>query len=387
MLIAIRILALGGLALSIISLVHYIRMRLGINEGASFCNISAQFNCDLVNRSRWAAFFGIPLASYGGAFYLFIFLLSFLKHRAFKAGLSFVLTAVSAIFSIFLFFVSKYEIGTFCLLCIGMYIVNILLFLAAIMLWRDRHDKPRGEEVSFGRQIFPLLFMILAALLYLISSTNVVYSILSSGDSAFLRNWRSEPVMAFRIEDKSVISRDFTSGPADAPIQVLEFSDLECGACRRFAEILKEVSADYPEKVKVVFKNYPLDKTCNPALRSDMHLNACFAAEFARCAGEQGKFWQAVEYIFAVDPEKRLENRNYIRQELESSYETLALDREAIGECLRSGRQMSKIKSDIKEGDKLGIAGTPAVWINGKRAAHLGEEVLRSIFDDILGKK
>ncbi|HEY7699771.1 MAG TPA: thioredoxin domain-containing protein, partial [Vicinamibacteria bacterium] len=93
---------------------------------------------------------------------------------------------------------------------------------------------------------------------------------------------------------------DFALGPKDAPITVVEFSDFECPFCRKGAQTIGEVLAKHPNDVRVVFKNFPIDMTCNDALQRQLHPFACRAAALARCAGQSNPdlFWRTHDLLF-----------------------------------------------------------------------------------------
>lgn len=84
---------------------------------------------------------------------------------------------------------------------------------------------------------------------------------------------------------------EFTSiGPKTAPITIVEFSDFQCPYCRVAAISLKTVMQRFPGKVRLVFRNYPLDNSCNRMMQRPLHTNPCEAAKAAYCAKDQGKF-------------------------------------------------------------------------------------------------
>ena len=90
-------------------------------------------------------------------------------------------------------------------------------------------------------------------------------------------------------------------GSKDAPVTILEFSDFQCPFCGKFyKETLSQLEDTYVKtgKVKLYFRNYPLDTTCNPSMSQQLHPFACKAAEAAACADAQGKFWEYHNTLF-----------------------------------------------------------------------------------------
>jgi len=101
--------------------------------------------------------------------------------------------------------------------------------------------------------------------------------------------------------------------------------------------------------VRIVFRDYPLD----------FHKEAQLAAEAANCAGDQGKFWEYHDKLF--------ENQSQLKEPSLKQYATdLQLDTEAFNTCLSSGKHRDGVKTDLREGQAVGVTGTPAFFINGR---------------------
>lgn len=136
-------------------------------------------------------------------------------------------------------------------------------------------------------------------------------------------------------------------GPEDAPVQIVEFADYECPYCQNVSEDLVRLREQFGTKVSLVYKDYPLP----------IHPLAARAAEAARCAGVQGKFWEFHDALFST---KRLQV-----SDLKQEARILKLDSGRFDHCLESGEQASVIKKDVQEGQRLGLTGTPSFFVNG----------------------
>ena len=142
----------------------------------------------------------------------------------------------------------------------------------------------------------------------------------------------------------------FAKGAKDAPITVVEFSDFQCPFCRNVVATVKEVMRQYPSTVRWAFRDFPI---------ASLHPKAPKAAEAARCAGEQGKFWEYHDVLFDSQAQATTEDFKRFADQLK-------LDPRSFASCLDSGMQKAAVQSDVEEGARLGITGTPTFFINGR---------------------
>ena len=161
-----------------------------------------------------------------------------------------------------------------------------------------------------------------------------------------------------------------SKGPADAPLVLVVFSDFQCPFCKRVEPTLAEIEKHYAGKVRVVWKNFPLP----------FHNNAEPAAEAAMAADAQGKFWPMHDRLFA-------HNTELDRESLENDAAAIGLDLPRFRADLDAGRWKARIEADKQEGSELGVVGTPAVFINGRKIAGAYPfETFQTIADAELGK-
>jgi protein-disulfide isomerase len=156
----------------------------------------------------------------------------------------------------------------------------------------------------------------------------------------------SAPVPVERIS----IAGAPAQGPADAPITIVEFSDLQCGFCARAAGTVRDVVRSYAGRVRWIFKHYPLD----------FHRDAMLAHEITLAAEEQGKFWEMHDAIFTSQHAMK-------RPDLLRLAGRLGLDVARLEKDVDSGRFKEIVDRDRREGAGLGVEGTPTFFINGYR--------------------
>ncbi|HEX4001033.1 MAG TPA: thioredoxin domain-containing protein [Candidatus Acidoferrales bacterium] len=138
-------------------------------------------------------------------------------------------------------------------------------------------------------------------------------------------------------------------GDAKAPVTIVEFADFSCPYCRQVEPTVNELLAKYPGKVNVAFRDFPLRQ---------LHPQAQLAAEASRCAGEQGKYWEYHDMLFANAGKQT-------RDDLVADANALKLDGKQFDACLASGRYKPQIEQDVQLGSRAGIVATPAFFING----------------------
>jgi protein-disulfide isomerase len=140
-----------------------------------------------------------------------------------------------------------------------------------------------------------------------------------------------------------------SKGAATAPILLIEFSDFQCPFCLRAHATVDEVLKTYGDRIRFVYRNYPLPN----------HPNAKPAAEAAACAAEQGKFWPYHDRLFAR--QSKLSDAD-----LKEHAAELGLDAGKFNACVEAHRYKAQVEADIKDGDEAGVNGTPAFFINGR---------------------
>jgi protein-disulfide isomerase len=160
-------------------------------------------------------------------------------------------------------------------------------------------------------------------------------------------------------------------GEEKAPVTIVKFEDFECPFCRNVQPTLAAVLKRYDGKVRVVHKDLPLEQ---------IHPQAQLAAEAARCAGDQGKFWEYHDLLYANAPKlASAELRSYAKQ--------VGLTAPPFEQCLGSGKYKAAVQKDLSEGASLGLTGTPSFFINGREiSGALPVESFAAIIDEELGQ-
>jgi protein-disulfide isomerase len=168
-----------------------------------------------------------------------------------------------------------------------------------------------------------------------------------------------------------VTADDPSIGPSSAPVTLVEFSDFQCPFCQRVAPTLKQVKQTYGDKVRVVWKDFPL---------TQIHPQAFKAGEAAHCAADQGKFWEYHDRLFA--------NQQALQPtDLKKHAADLGLDAAAFGACLDSSKHGERVRDGVAEGSRLGVNSTPTIYVNGRVLSGAQPyDVIAAVIDEELSK-
>jgi protein-disulfide isomerase len=171
--------------------------------------------------------------------------------------------------------------------------------------------------------------------------------------------------------DVDVENTDPSLGRASAPVTLIEFSDFQCPFCQRVAPTLKKVRETYGDKVRIVWKDFPL---------TQIHPQAFKAGEAAHCAGDQGKYWEYHDRLFA--------NQGQLQpEELKQHATALGLDAAAFNACLDSSKYGERVRDGVAQGTRLGVNSTPTIYINGRMLSGAQPyETFVSVIDEELSR-
>ena len=146
-------------------------------------------------------------------------------------------------------------------------------------------------------------------------------------------------------------SRDHAQGPASAPVTLVEYGDYECPYCGSAYPIVKEVQSAMRERLRFVFRNFPL---------TQIHPHAQQAAEAAEAAGAQGRFWEMHDLLF--ERQRWLEERDLLEYARDLDLDAGRLERELVEHA-----HAERVREDFLSGVRSGVNGTPTFFINGVR--------------------
>ncbi len=361
------------------------------------CAESSTVNCDIVNTSAWSEVFGVPLYTWAIATYAAVLVWILLTTRG-KRGYAPLITLTglgATLFSAFLFYISKVELGYVCSWCIRTYGINLaILGLGGLQMWLDRK--------ATGGLVLPKMKSVAAAAFIGIIAIGVAISgersyraslLLDAPVVAELPDDVPEPevalkdpegpapVLSFTVKTEdgneatlSTTPDDHWKGNPDAKVAIVEFADFECGYCKRAGFQLKRLFEAYKDDVVMVYKHFPMDPACNSGVNNKKHRRACVAHAASVCAADQGMFWAYHDLLYKNNHQLGDENlMAYARK--------LGLDESEFVSCMRDGKGYERVKATGAEGAAVDVHGTPRIFINGQlyRSGSSAEQMARAI--------
>ncbi len=393
---AILLLLLGA-ALSGVLLLQHHGEPTAFSTVQQICGEGETSGCDRVAQSPYAKLAGVPLAAIGVAFYLSLLCLALLATQAGDAAaaagrVALVLLGLALAIDLALLGIQALAIGAYCRLCLITYAVNAAALYA---LWPARtapllSTVPSGRLLGLGWGLASLASALFAlawnaslaeraarrggAVLGTLAGASAPAEVsrlkaILDDPKKYEEYQQEKSTREFetaRVEDIALEGVPF-KGAQDARIKVVEYSDFLCPFCRAIAGGFRDFIPQSRGRVSVHFKNYPLDKACNPSLGHSVHPGACLLARGALCAGEQGRFWEYHDQVFTKPPP------NPSRDTILGIAAAAGLDAKRLGACLDAPGTDSRLGAEIAEAQRLGVNSTPTIFINGKKLPRVND--------------
>jgi protein-disulfide isomerase len=186
---------------------------------------------------------------------------------------------------------------------------------------------------------------------------------------------RSGPAVSVLMEaprfEVALSDSDPSLGSATAPVTLIEFSDFQCPFCLRVAPTLKKIRQTYGDKVRIVWKDFPL---------TQIHPQAFKAGEAGHCAAEQGKFWEYHDQLFG-------NQQALLPDDLKRYAATAGMDAGRFNTCLDTSKHAERVREGVAQGTRLGVNSTPTVFVNGRRVSGAQPyEVFAAVIDEELSR-
>jgi len=383
--------ALGLAASSASTWVHY---RLITDPTyVSVCDVSSTFSCSEAYTSPYGSVAGVPVALLGMLFFLSVIGLVALCGRSAVAsqnlaGYMFAASTLGLAVVLYLGYASYFILGTVCLLCVGTYVAVIGLFLTSGAAAKDPMSSLPARAVRDFQVLLRTPAALSAVLLFIGGAVATILVFPGGAVSAAPEQAAGQPAQAATVPAADTARvREFEAWLAQQPreplivpnegaaVVIVKFNDYQCPACgqthRDYKPVLEKWAKEAPGKVKVVSKDYPLERECNAALSTDVHPAACDAAVAVRLAHEKGKGEAMEEWLFANQPAMTPAS---VRQAARDVGGVTDMDD-------RYAATLALVRGDTQQGAQLRITGTPTFFLNGMRLPGLRPEFFDAAID------
>jgi len=369
---------------------HFFELHLGLSSGTAACNINSTFNCDTVSASKYATLFGIPMALWGLTTQLILFLftinytLGLSSDRSRLGRYSFYLSFFVAGTSIAMGSISLFFLSSYCLFCMLAYLLSFINLFAITSSLDTKPWSNLVEDLRFAvttnkgvgiavLSIIPLTFLFNNMFLDHFGGSLLKDSV----ESSFF-GW-SDPATPI----KTFSNDGLTKGPENAKMVIVEFADFLCPHCKHAAPSLK-VFTDSHSDVKLIFKAFPLDGSCNADAKMPKGDGTrCVLAKTVFCAEKLAKKgWDIYEKVFEL--QEKIYTSGNSTEILKTLMEENKIDNAAMETCRNSEDVHKSIVAQSQEGMQAQIEGTPSIFVNNRLLTR-GQliPVLQRVYDSI----
>lgn len=357
---------LGLAASSAATYVHYNLIK--NPDYSSFCDVNATVSCKAAYLSRYGSVAGVPVAMGGVIFFAWVLLLllgSGGRSRIRDSALAYIFAASTVALAVVLYlgYASFFVLKEVCPLCVATYVAVIGTFLVAGAGSAMPMAKLPGRAVRDVRVLLGSPAALVIALLFVGGA--------AWGVAAFPReNPAAAAVQAPALTDdkRSEFERWWDMQPTvkmpfdndGAKVLIVEFADLQCPHCRKqylaYEPVLQQY-AQRPRDVKLLFRHWPFSRECNPGFSGAPHPVACDAAAAVVMARAKGTAATLTHWLFEHQDEL---NAAVVRRAAAEVGKITDYD-------AQYAKAIQEIKTDASLGSALGVSGTPAYFINGRR--------------------
>jgi len=422
------ILALTGLALSAVLLQHHVAIEVGGDMiFNAVCDATENTNCDEVLQSQWGTIANVPTAMWGVVYFAAMgaWFLTIGKPRGTRRRWHWIVilaATTGAAGSAYLDYVMLATLKSWCPFCLATHVTSGLLFLVTLPTW-PRRPKPIAADATAAEQeaailagtTYPPVRLVLVAMLLAAAVSGMAWNVYrqqieKSYANGYRQKWEkmdAELVIAAKqmghteseyqdvygqwqvyeqayrnayekfLEqdaiDIPIMPGDPVRGRVDAPHTVVIFTDFLCPFCRKVEHMLNERLQQYPGQFRIVFKHYPMNKTCNNHVKNTLHSASCAAAvtaEAARVVGGDDAFWQMHDEIFADPDGFSRSSQTFVKE----ACERMGIDHDLLWEEIRTRGIWERIRASASLGNAIGVKSTPTLFFDGRRLAAWGDQ-------------
>ncbi len=362
--------AVIGLAAASYSLYIHYHLLTQMNY-VSPCDINATFSCSDAYRSQYGSLLGVPVALFGVLWFAFVIVLVLVATRGPAAvqeslpAYLFALSTIGLAVVLYLAYAAFFVLKELCLFCLVTYAAVIALFcLTGVATSVPMTSLPRRLFRDL-RVLVTSPLALIVAVIFLAGAGSAIAFFPRAGDmpaaqptakalpkdtrSDFEQYWSSLPRQTLPVSNDG------------AAVLIVKFTDYECPACSatyfELQPILAKYQAEMPGAVKLVSKDYPLDRACNPTLFQTVHPGSCVAAVAVRLAAKNHREAEMEQWLYS---NQQGLTPDIIKQAARNVAGVTDFDQEF-------DKTLDGVKADAAAGQLLNITSTPTFFVNGIR--------------------
>ncbi|MEQ8350446.1 MAG: DsbA family protein [Leptospiraceae bacterium] len=365
------------------------------------CDIDGTDACKALGQTEYAHVFGVPIAAFGFFFYILVLVsfirITFMHHPGKILGLIVFLGAVGIFVDLVLGVINLGILEKPCILCIYTYLTTAGVMIMAAMLFRSEVKsnkvKPSAAIDWPALAIHSIIALVISLGLYGCYSLINPSSVTPAGGLPLIPTEQVDQIVAdFETLPEAKLSTDglkTVDGAENAYIVIQEFADFLCPHCRHTTEMVTKLKERWPGRIKVYYRQFPLDGTCNPMIqgvRKPLGDWRCNAAQATVCAGGSENFGKFYHDVFALQ-----ENNPPVMtpETIRPIAEKHGLNWDEIYQCMGSARSQQLINADVQAGKSIQINSTPLVILNDRILSRGSphEQFLFHLVDALVYKK
>jgi protein-disulfide isomerase/uncharacterized membrane protein len=344
------------------------------------CSIGGSTGCASIAISDYSDVFGVPVAAIAMGYFGTLLLLGLWALRNQQSAnealyVSFFLSTLAVIATVVMFSISNYVLRQFCQYCAMLWVVNLAVWPLLVkqlgLGWGNAlagnaellgtgklHLRRERVLASFG---FGLASVAAFAVIG-VATRNI--GIPPRPDASLVADYEKAPLVMLPAEAYGgPTAKGFHDGTGSPVMEIAELADFQCPGCRMAAQALRPFLLKHGEKVRLTFRNFPLDGSCNPNSPHGPHQMACALARGSLCAARQNKFWEYHDQIYDRQSE------GLTPASIDEVVALLGFDRDAFHACLKDPSTELQLQKDMHYGEIISLESTPTLIINGHKLA------------------
>jgi protein-disulfide isomerase/uncharacterized membrane protein len=378
LLLGVLVLSVLGFLISIWLLTVHMKYSTGQATLTESCNafVKSSHGCATIAVSNFSRPLGIPLAAIAMGYYFSLLLLVVWAWRIPQTCyeplyVAFLLATLSIPVTVLMAFIARTQLNSFCLGCAELWTINLLVWPLLV----------KHLGLGWGNALASLTELInhknlrlsksrIKICLSIALASVVVFSVIgfaaeSMQSQASMYGAKDRAISEYKEGTVVFLNQEMLSGPnvkgPDAPLMdIVEFSDLQCPACKMAAQYFKPFLLKNAKEVRFSYLNFPLDGACNAYAPNGMHRYGCAAARAVICAGKQGKFFEYHDQVF--------DNQENLSEEfLVQAANNLGLEVNAFTACQSDPQTEALLQKNIEWGNSVKVEFTPTIIVNGHK--------------------